>query len=576
MKCGEVTNISKRLAEKDGANRALEVRYEDLLIANAELQKAKEDLERCLGAAEGREVQLREQLEQSTDVLGRRQSELKAAQEEAAGISNKLSEANAQLDLAAQAAKAAEQRQQEMIAVRDEIALEIERLQKEKHAVESRLQDATDSLRICQKGAEQTTKLSEERAVRVDELKAECRELRQTEERLKKQLNHQHEMESALAAEKARSGTLAQSIDSLKGRLGEISSDKAAAEATVVQLRSQLETLQRRCEELTDDYEGAQDGNRTATESIRRLRNDLEAAEKRVAQGATDLADLNEKYSEVIEIVENNKADLEDAHRVISDLEGKITEIEEQESGTAHTLQNALQNQEDLEATLASERKDRLEEITALREKTNGLEKDILSVKQEKEKLLTQVKTLEDVQAKSVEKENTVMERARRGLLTRAEVELCNYSAALQRDQNQREMCKKDNEIKRLEFERRGLEAKIFQAHAARSQNPQTSTRRTLSVLMESSSSSGLSDAGSSPDRSGPGEASTSTEEASANSHAAAPAPAAPITRRSSRFSTRATMASTGATGSGRQPRESIAPDSLGAAVDESPSTDCD
>lgn len=89
-KCCEVTEISKRLAEKNGTNRALDDRYEDLLISHAELQKAKEDLERwyvqgdtepgalrrvrtdhlpanrvSLGAAEGREVQLREQLDQS-------------------------------------------------------------------------------------------------------------------------------------------------------------------------------------------------------------------------------------------------------------------------------------------------------------------------------------------------------------------------------------------------------------------------------------------------------------------------------------------------------------------------------
>jgi chromosome segregation ATPase len=206
-------------------------------------------------------------------------------------------------------------------------------------------------------------------------------------------------------------------VESLKDRLGESSSVRSAAEATVVQLRSQLETLQRRCEELTTDYEEAQDGNRTASESITRLRADLDAAEKRVAQGTTDLADLNEKYSEVVEIVENNKSDLEEAHSVITDLQSKIAGIEEQESGTAHTLQNALQNQEELEATLESERKERLQEITALREKTNGLEKDILSVKQEKDKLQGQVRSLEGIQAQYVEKENTIMERARRGLL---------------------------------------------------------------------------------------------------------------------------------------------------------------
>lgn len=220
-----------------------------------------------------------------------------------------------------------------------------------------------------------------------------------------------------MASEKARSATLAETIESLKDRLGESSSVRSAAEATVVQLRSQLETLQRRCEELTADYEEAQDGNRTASESITRLRADLDAAEKRVGQVTTELADLNEKYSEVVDIVENNKADLEEAHKTIADLESKIAGIEEQGSGTAHMLQNALQNQQELETTLTSERKARLQEITALREKTNGLEKDILSVKQEKDKLQGQVKTLEDVQAQYVEKENSIMERARRGLL---------------------------------------------------------------------------------------------------------------------------------------------------------------
>ncbi|KAK0567522.1 hypothetical protein OC844_000213 [Tilletia horrida] len=289
------------------------------------------------------------------------------------------------------------------------------------------------------------------------QMNARCNELQQqlheTERRLAK-------VEAELAAAKEHGATLQERWEHSNSEVGRLSNeaadarrDKAVAEASHASCRQTLDELKDLRKTLQQQLEDKE----------RQLSEYLKLSRDGSAHSIAELAKLQGKFENATERFAAMSQQLVDSEASKAALNAEIAQLR----ASAHHNDRAAEEQA---KTALREAQSKLDAVVAerddLKERVGTQVQELKTLRQQMQQTKEEFR-LQSVEAeegrRATERERTLMERYQSGQLTEAETQLLAQAIASNAEQVARELSKRDNVIKGLEYEKRSFLDKLAQ-----------------------------------------------------------------------------------------------------------------
>ncbi|KAE8234359.1 hypothetical protein CF326_g594 [Tilletia indica] len=373
----------------------------------------------------------------------------------------------------------------------------------EKTGLDARVASLEQDIDKAHENEAAVTKLHDEAQVQLSrtttrnaELEAQTTELSREVERLKLDAQERQEVLKTTHAERVESGAMCNELQQKLGlaevSLARVEAELAAAKQHSAALSGRLEQLSQKATQHTTEAADAKRDKavaESAYESCKLTLDELKGLSKTLQH------QLEDKERQLNEYLKQSRDGSAQSHAELARLQGKY-EVASERIGT---ISQQLIESEDRRAALSAElaqlketvqRKNRDSENNQVQDNAalQRLREDLASVTRERDGLTDQIgvnaqeveklqaelqRTQEELQLQAVdaedgrraiEREKTLMTRYQSGQLTEAETQLLAQAIASNAEQVTREISKRDNVIKGLEYEKRSFLDKLKKA----------------------------------------------------------------------------------------------------------------